>query len=75
MKILKFVMCILGGIVLSLSFWFALFIFLPLPITFIIAPLILIYLYWPKERWLFSKILGPILLLEFLLFLTISLII
>ncbi len=49
---------------------------MPRVLTFLIAGLIVFYLYWPgKKRGLFLTVLGPIILLELLSFLTINLII
>ncbi len=49
---------------------------IPRVFTFLIAGLIVAYLYWPgKKRGLFPTVLGPIFLLELLSFLTINLII
>jgi hypothetical protein len=75
MKMLKFTMCMLGAIVLSLFFFLASLFLFPSYFASILAFLILVYLYWPKKRWLFSEVLGPVFLLGFLLSLTISLII
>jgi len=77
-RVLKLVKFTFGAIVLSSFLW------LPLcglsnlsPIlTFLIAALVVAYLYWPgKKRGLFLGVLGPVLALELAVLLTINLII
>lgn len=79
MRMLKFIMCILGAIMLSVPIWFALLLLggeHPRILAFLIASLAVAYLYWPgKKHGLFLEVLGPVLLLELLLLLTINLII
>ena len=79
-QVLKLITFTSGAIVFSIFFQFALFLLWALQlmpnITDIVTILVIAYLYWPgKKRGLFSEILGPILVLEMALILTISLII
>jgi len=74
-KILKFIVCILGAIILSVFIWAILYL-LPKILMFFVVSLIVVYLYWTgKKHGLFLKIFSSVLLLELLLLLTISLII
>lgn len=58
-----------------MTFWTGMYL-MPRIITLLIAGFILTYLYWPgKKRGLFLTVLGPVFLLELLLFLTINLIV
>ena len=74
-KVLKLIRFTFGAIVLSTFLWTGLYT-LPRILTFLIAGLIVFCLYWPsKKRGLFLKVLGPVLVLELALLLTINLII
>ncbi len=74
-QVLKLIKFTFGAIVISTFLWTGLYA-MPRILTFLVAGLILVYLYWPnKKRGLLPKILGPVLALELALLLTINLII
>lgn len=74
-RVLKLIKFTFGAIVLSSFLWVALC-GLPRILTFLVAGLVVAYLYWPgKKRGLFLGVLEPVLALELALLLTINLMI
>ncbi len=74
-QVLKLIKFTFGAIVLSTFLWTGLYA-IPRILTFLVAGLILVYLYWfGKKRGLLLRILGPVFALELALLLTINLII
>ena len=74
-QVLKLIKFTFGAIVVSTFLWTGLYV-MPRILMFLVAGLILVYLYWfGKRSGLFLKVLGPVFALELALLLTINLII
>ena len=74
-QVLKLIKFTFKAIVISTFLWTGLYV-MPRILMFLVAGLILAYLYWPgKKRGLLPEVLGPVLALELALLLTINLII
>jgi hypothetical protein len=76
-EISKFIGLIFIALVISVVFWLALwFLSVITPYFYLLSLLVIVFLYWPgrKHKMLFN-ILGPILVLELVIWLTLKLII